>query len=71
MSRQMPRTRAQGRWRRKGYTHEIAYWSGRGKPWNFILVTTAQTAAYFRKHQMEDDWVRPISQQFIHNGRKP
>lgn len=65
------RTRAQRRWHRKGYTHEVLYWSGRGQPWNFILVTTARTAAYFRKHGTADDWVRPISQQFIHNGRKP
>lgn len=71
MSRQLKRTGAQRRWRRKGYTHEVAYWSGHGQPWNFILVTRAQTAAYFRKHGTEDDWVRPISQQFIHKGRKP
>jgi hypothetical protein len=67
----MKRTRAQRRRIRQGYTHEIAYWSGRGKPWNFILITSAQTAAYFRKHGLEDDWVRPICPQWIHNGRKP
>lgn len=67
----MKRTNAQRRRIRQGYTHEIAYWSGRGKPWNFILITSAQTAAYFRKHGQEDDWVRPICPVFFHNGRKP
>lgn len=67
----MNRTRAQRRHARKGYTHEAAYWSGRGKSWNFILLLRPETAAYFRKHQIEDDWIRPVCPQFIHNGRKP
>ena len=67
----MNRTRAQRRWRRKGITGEAAYWSGPGKPWNFILVLRPESQAYFRKHQIEDDWIRPICPQFIHNGRKP
>jgi ribosomal protein L25 (general stress protein Ctc) len=65
------RSRNARRWRRKGYTHEIAYWSAQGKPWNFVLVTRSETAAYFRKNGTEDDWVRPIGAYFIHNGRKP
>lgn len=71
MSRQLKRTSAQRRRRRQGYTHEVAYWSGRNKPWNFILVIGPESAAYFRKHGLEDDWVRPICPQFIHKGRKP
>lgn len=65
------RTRAQRRWHRKGYTHETGWWSGIGKPWNFLLVLTQERAAYFRKHQGPDDFTRPIAFQFIHNGRKP
>lgn len=67
----MKRTRAQRRRMRQGYTHEVAYWSGWNKPWNFILIIGPETAAYFRRHQHEDDWVRTICPQFIHNGRKP
>lgn len=67
----MNRTRAQRRWIRKGYTHEVAYWSGHDKSWNFILVTRADVAAHFRRHPLPDDWVRPVSPQFLHNGRKP
>ena len=66
----MKRTKAQRRRMRKGYTHEAAYWSGHNKPWNFILLLSAQSAAYFRKHQLEDDWIRPVCPQFLHNGRK-
>ena len=67
----MRRTRAQRRWMRKGYTHEAAYWSGHNKPWNFILVLTPESGAYFRKHRLPDDWIRPIAQPLIHNGKKP
>lgn len=67
----MKRTKAQRRWIRKGYTHEATYWSGLGKPWNFILVVRPETAKYLKKHQMEDDWIRPIAPQFIHKGGKP
>lgn len=69
----MKRTKAQRRWIRKGYTHETGWWSGRGKAWNFLLVIRAETAAYMRKHPTTpgDDFVRPISQQFIHKGKKP
>ena len=56
---------------RQGYTHEIAYWGGHRKPWNFILITGGETAAYFRKHRLEEDWVRPIHPVFFHNGKKP
>ena len=68
------RTRAQRRWRRRGFTGEVAYWTaqaGRRQPWDFILVLRPQSYAYFRKHRGEDDWIRPISPVFIHNGRKP
>ena len=67
----MKRTRAQRRWRRKGVTGEVTYWGGHGKPWNLILVLAPESYAYFRKHRLEDDWVRPICPVFIHNGRKP
>jgi len=67
----MKRTKAQRRWMRQGYTHEVGYWSGMGKSWNFILVLRPEAAPYFRKHQMDDDWVRPICPVFFHNGRKP
>lgn len=69
---QKKRTKAQRRWNLKGITHEAGWWSGRGKPWNFLLVIGPETAAYFKKHPLtEDDFVRAISPQFIHNGRKP
>jgi len=73
MSRQLKRTKAQRRWRRKGYTHEVGWWSAAGKPENFILAVRADTASYFRKNPAipGDDYVRPICQQFIHKGRKP
>ena len=67
----MKRTRAQRRWMRKGYTHEVGYWSARGKPWDFILVLRPDRVPYFRRHATDDDFVRPICQQFLHNGRKP
>lgn len=70
----MKRTRAQRRWRRKGYTHEAAYWSAQGskrQPYNFILVLRPSSVGYFKKHQQPDDWIRPISPQFIHKGGKP
>ena len=72
MSRQHKRTRAQRRWIRKGYTHEVGSWGMQGKPYNFLLVLRPQTAAYFRKHPtMPDDFVRPVSYQLIHKGGKP
>lgn len=70
----MRRTKAQRRWMRQGYTHEAAYRSaqaGRPVPYNFILVLRPQVAAFLRKHQHHDDWIRPISPVFFHNGRKP
>ena len=67
----MKRTKAQRRYNRQGYTHEITYWSDQGKSWNFILLLGPESAAYFRKQGDPDDWVRPVRPQFIHNGRKP
>jgi hypothetical protein len=67
----MKRTRAQRRRMCQGYTHEAAYWSGHNKSWNFILLLRPEAAAYFREHQMDDDWIRPVCPAFIHNGRKP
>lgn len=67
----MNRTRAQRRYARKGITGEVTYWSGRGQSWNFILVLRPESYAYFRKHQLPDDWVRPVCPVFIHKGRKP
>jgi hypothetical protein len=65
------RTRAQRRWKRKGVTGEVTYWSGRGEPWNFILVLAPESYAYFRKHRLPDDWIRPICPVFFHNGGRP
>ena len=67
----MNRTKAQRRWIRKGYTHETGWLSGRGEPWNFILVLRPESAAYFRKNLLPDEFVRQIAPRFIHNGRKP
>lgn len=67
----MKRTRAQRRWRRKGVTGEVKYWSGRGERWDIILVLAPESYAYFRKYRGDDDWVRPICPQFLHNGGKP
>lgn len=71
MTRHITRTRAQRRNIRKGYTHEAAYWTGRGKSWNFILLLRPEAAAYFREHQISEDWIRPVCPVFFHNGGRP
>lgn len=68
----MKRTRAQRRWRRKGYTHEVGNWDTIGRPYHYLLVVRPETAAYFRKHPaLPGDFVRPVAQQLIHKGGKP
>lgn len=67
----MRRTRAQRRWARRGITHEVGYWSGCGKPWNFILVCGPEFARYMRRHGTEDDFVRRVCQPLINNGKTP
>jgi hypothetical protein len=71
------RTRAQRRYRRKGYTYEIAYLR---EPFDrnryhkvLILIVKGHRTSWRenREHLMEGEFVRPIAVTYLNNGRKP
>lgn len=76
MSNQRPLTRAQRRYRRQGYTFEIATWGvwsrhlKKGSP-IFIMKGRDYSWRYFRKGLMPGEVIRPIAATYLHNGRKP
>jgi hypothetical protein len=70
----MKRTRAQRRWRRKGYTHELIQLRSDvpGKPRLSYLIGSQESWRQQRKFGLLIGMpVRPVCQQFLHNGRKP
>lgn len=71
----MNRTRAQRRYRRKGYTWEIA--SLAPNPYTPKLIVIQKSGPWgwrsYRPYLLDflDEQIRPIAVQYIHNGRKP
>jgi hypothetical protein len=74
VSRQLKRTKAQRRWRRKGYTHEMIPLR-RPKPgqqrYSYLVRASENRRAGRELAEIMGMSYRPICKQFIHNGRKP
>ena len=70
----MNRTRAQRRYRKKGYTHEIAYLK---EPFptryfkGLIYLVSPQRHKTHRPYLLPGEVIRPVAVSYIHNGGKP
>ena len=70
----MNRTKAQRRWRRKGYPYEMIEMvtSVPGEPrLSYLLASWENWRAQRAFGRLIGMPVRPVCKQFIHNGRKP